>query len=564
MMNDRPKITRRFTLHLVLACLLLVAARTGAMEKPQMSGNDRILVLDDFSDDLGAWKPSEAAVGSVRIVTDKLTGEPALEWTLGDVGGKLTYRRMDGIGDFGRYNRIRLRVRAWDNEGRKGVGSAAKAGMRISGYPKHKADRIPSWGIYDRNPEPSSKWRTINEYMDFPTWYPWGEKDNTEKGFWLTASAGFSDRAIMRIDAVSLIDDVVEVHGGWGRLTEREDGSAVWHHEITLTNRTERPRRVRAEMAEPTLSKFQGELSRTELTVPPGATITLDATVTMPHEVIEDAPALYHEDLFVRVIPRSAPATSTTVRLPATVPLNIVERPCLLTTAEQWKTRREDFQKLEQEARQRRLRDADGWLEKEIVLPDPYPVTREITLVDGTVRTLPEHPWSGGKKSKAAWQKHRALFRAVKTLGEAYQLTLDRRYADKAAEIVKAYADNLERYPLRGITTGKEKGWARFAINNLHEGWHIMPMAYGYDMILDAPGVLTDEEKETIARDLLIPLAASETPIVSWFSNQTSVRYMAAALCGFDAGHSNFVHFAVFGHMACSAASAPPSTRTGS
>jgi hypothetical protein len=114
--------------------------------------------------------------------------------------------------------------------------------------------------------------------------------------------------------------------------------------------------------------------------------------------------------------------------------------------------------------------------------------------------------------------------------------------------MVRAYAENLDRYPLRGITTGKEKGWARFAINNLHECWHIMPMAYGYDMIRDAPGVLSEKEKKTIARDLLIPLARSETPIVSWFSNQTSVRYMAAALCGFNAGHSNFVHFAVFGH----------------
>ena len=539
--------TTKFVGCLVLFCVFLTPLAAGSEKKPEGAANGRMLILDDFTEGLAAWDATGAADGSLQVVEDDLSGSPVVEWSLGEVEGKLTYRHMDMVQDFGRYNRIKLRVRAWDNEGRKGVGCAAKAGLRISGYPAHKVNRIPSWGLTVRWPEPSRKWRVINEYLDFPTWYPWGEKDNTEKGFWFTASAGFSDTATMRIDRVVLIDDVVEVHRNWGRLN-RKGGSAQWKFQVKLINRTQSPQEVHLKKAERGLEKFKGHLSRNEMTVPAGETIHVEATVAMPQEAIEGSHSLYHEDLFVKVIPVSAPATATKIRLPATVPMEVENRPCLLMTAEEWKERRKQFQKLGEKKRRNRLSEANSWLDKEIVLPKPYPVTREVQRVNGTVKKLPEHAWSGGEKTKARWRKHQELFGAVETLGKAYQLTLDRDYAEKAAEIVKSYAENLERYPLRGITMGREKGWARFAINNLHEGWHIMPMAYGYDMIMDVPELLTPEEKEKISRDLLIPLARAETPIGSWFSNQTTVRYMAAALCGVNAGHSNFVHFAVCGH----------------
>ena len=547
-----------------------------AQTRPKLIENGRIAILDDLESGLDAWTLEGAAKGGVRIVTDELSGRPALEWTLGDVDGKLVYRHMDRLTNFGRYSRIRIRLRAWDDEGRLGVGCAARGSFRVLGYPKHKVDRTPSWGLYDRNSVPSKDWRFIDEYLDFPTWYPWGEQDNTKPGFYIGMAAGFSKHATVRIDEIALIDDFVEVHGDWGRMTREKNGSARWDYEVQVINRTDSPQTVAAAIVEPKLRKFTGQLLNAAATIEPRKTGSLRVRVAMPKDVIESVPPLYHEDLRVRVTPEALPTISTTVRLPATVPLQIRQRPCLLETAEEWREKRKEFATLSDKDRARKLREADAWLETEIVLPPSYHVNREVVLVDGTKEVLPrvvgwssrcpkcktglrnfptattavcrKCEWKGTDHEFARWFWHKKYFKGVETLGAAYQLTLDRRYAEKAAEILKAYAANLDKYPLRGITVAKEKGWARFALNNLHEGWLIMPLCYGYDMVHDVPGLFSPAERAALHQDFLIPLARSEMPITSWFSNQTSVRYMAAALCGINAGDSNLVHFAVFGH----------------
>lgn len=560
----------------VIALIPPMSCLAQSQTLPKALSDGRVLVLDDFGHDLGAWALEGAAVGAVRIIKDELSGHRALEWNLGDVEGKLAYRHLKGVADLGRYNRMILRVRAWDDEGRVGVGCAARCAAELSGYPKHKVDRVPSWGLYDRRPDPSDKWRELDLRMDFPEWYPWGERDNRQPGFWITASAGFSKKASLRLGAVRLIDDAVEVEGDWGRLTSSRTGDAHWDYQVRLTNRTDDTQKVGGSIGEPRLRRFAAALLDRICVLKPQETGVLRVRVTMPRGVVEDAPALYHEDLYVRITPEAAPETATTVRLPATVPLRPFARPCLLDTSKEWQRQREDLAGLDAKQQTRELRTANEWLDREIVLPKPYHLNREAKLVDGTVLKLPQIVgWglrcpkcktlirkfptpSAAVCPKCDWQDldsdparsywHQQHFKAVEALGRAYQLTLDRRYAGKAAEILRAYAAHLDDYPLRAMTTAREKGWARFAINNLHEAWGIMPLCYGYDMICDVPGLFTPEDREALHHRFLIPVARSLVPITSWFSNQTSVRYMAAALCGINAGDSNLAHFAVFGH----------------
>ena len=112
----------------------------------------------------------------------------------------------------------------------------------------------------------------------------------------------------------------------------------------------------------------------------------------------------------------------------------------------------------------------------------------------------------------------------------AYQLTSDARYAKKAVAILLDLADKYPHYPMRA-TIGWEAGNARIAPNNLHEGYWISDLAGSYDLILDSPS-LTQEARETIRREVLLPAARCETTICSGFNNQTSTRYAAAALFG--------------------------------
>lgn len=145
----------------VAALLTLAFGPLGAADRRTPQAGGRVLVLDDFTDGLDAWSLEAAAEGNVKIVEDAELQRPALEWSLGDVGVALRYRKMDEVKDFGRFNRVRLRVRAWDDEDRKGVGCAAKLRMNISGWPKHLAERTPQWGLYDRNPEPSAGCQSV-------------------------------------------------------------------------------------------------------------------------------------------------------------------------------------------------------------------------------------------------------------------------------------------------------------------------------------------------------------------------------------------------------------------
>ena len=545
-----------------------------SLAQPHATAEGRVLVLDDFGNGLAAWEPRDGAIGAVGTVPGA-DGDGVLNWALGDVEGSLLYRRMDRVADLGRYNRLVLRLRGWDDEGRVGVGCAARASLELSGYPAHKHDQIPSWGLYDRDPRPSRDWRELTLAMDFPEWYPWGERDNHTPGLWVLASAGFSKQATLQVDEIRLLDDVVAVRGDWGRLAQGQDG-ARWVYTLRLTNRTDVSQPVTVTAVPPVLERFTAELGTGVADVPPRRELSVRVCVRIPQSVVDTAPALYHEDLFVCVTPQRAPATSTVVRLPATVPMGRPNRPCLRDSALEWEAKRAAFGQLGTDAKLKALRQTDEWLGHQVALPRPYRVDRDVQLVDGTVLRLPQvvgwrqrcpecnvvlrnfpepntatcHKctWGDSDSDWARWHWHQEYFKAVEKLGEAYQLTADERYAAKAAEILKAYASEITRYPLRGISTASEQGWARFALNNLHEAWAIMPVCYGYDMIYDVSGLFTADERQRLHHEFFIPMARSLTPVTSWFTNMTSVRYMAAALCGINAGDSNLLHFAVFGH----------------
>jgi len=530
----------------LLAGLVLVAAPpvSARADWPEIQGQGRIVVLDDFSRGTGAWESAPAA----EVVVDERSGKPALALELGDAEARLVYRGLDRLPDFGRYNRVRIRVRAWDDDGRQGVGGPVRASMNISGWPSHPAERTPQWGLYDRCTVASDDWRLIEERLDFPAWYPWEKTDNRVPGLRIDAGADFGAPAHLRIGEIVLIDDLVDVQGEWGSLTRLTDGSIRWDYEIALKNRTAEVQRVTARLADPLPARFAVELPEPPLALEPRGSAVLRVQAVLSAAAVAEAPLLMHEDIFLDVVPEALPESSTRLRLAATAPLKTPPRPVLFKTSAQWEADREAFAALDEKARGQRLRQAATWLERPVALPRPYDKPRPLTLVDGSTLEPPPLDWQPLPEGTPAPPTHANWFQAVQTLGEAYQLTLDDRYARQAAAIVKAYAERLDDYPLRGITTTRERGWTRFAINNLHEGWALMPLCLGYDMVRDVPGVLTEEDKKLIADRFLIPMGRIFPLITSGHTNMTAVRNMAAALCGFCADDPSLIQYAVFGH----------------
>ncbi|HEY3297865.1 MAG TPA: heparinase II/III family protein, partial [Armatimonadota bacterium] len=91
---------------------------------------------------------------------------------------------------------------------------------------------------------------------------------------------------------------------------------------------------------------------------------------------------------------------------------------------------------------------------------------------------------------------HAGLSERAKTLGLAYLLSSDRKYAERAREIILMYADAYNNFPLTNLRCRV------MSQSPLAEAEWFIPLVLAYDEVADS-GVFTLKEKEHIERDLL-------------------------------------------------------------
>jgi hypothetical protein len=99
---------------------------------------------------------------------------------------------------------------------------------------------------------------------------------------------------------------------------------------------------------------------------------------------------------------------------------------------------------------------------------------------------------------------HDAYSRDVKSLGLAYRLSGDQKYALKAREILLAYADKYDSYPLHDINGKPNVGGGKIGPQTLDESTWLIPATQGADLIWDT---LSDADKTQISNKLLRPAA---------------------------------------------------------
>ena len=159
--------------------------------------------------------------------------------------------------------------------------------------------------------------------------------------------------------------------------------------------------------------------------------------------------------------------------------------------------------------------NADQWLAQPIEIPARSGHFHNFFCEDGTQLLLPKNgkpdpngykcPSCGkvykGEKYDACvrWQIHNELATAAFDLSLTYALEDDRKYADKAAEILKKYAD---AYP--GPHTSHVEGGIMY--QSLCEAVWVIPLAYAYDLIYDS-GALSADDKAKIESKLFKQVA---------------------------------------------------------
>ena len=129
---------------------------------------------------------------------------------------------------------------------------------------------------------------------------------------------------------------------------------------------------------------------------------------------------------------------------------------------------------------------------------------------------------------------HNGLASDIQSFGLAYQLTGDRRYADRAKETLLAYArvyPSYEPHTIKGRSNSVSGG--KIGPQTLEEAQWLVKICLGYDMVAET---LSDDEKATVRRDLLLPsakvVARHDKQIGNWQCWHLSAFGLAGLVCG--------------------------------
>jgi hypothetical protein len=102
------------------------------------------------------------------------------------------------------------------------------------------------------------------------------------------------------------------------------------------------------------------------------------------------------------------------------------------------------------------------------------------------------------------YREHSGWSQAVRSLGLAYRFTGRKDYADKAGEILIAYADHYATYPLHDINGNPKVGGGHIMAQTLDESVWLIPVAFGYALVREA---LPDAARTHLEQDLLVAAA---------------------------------------------------------
>lgn len=102
-------------------------------------------------------------------------------------------------------------------------------------------------------------------------------------------------------------------------------------------------------------------------------------------------------------------------------------------------------------------------------------------------------------------RRHDKLAREAGTLGIAYAVTGEKKYADRAAQILTGYAKLYDQYEEhKGVNRGDT---GKVMAQRLSESMWLIPLIEAYDYIYDS-GALSDEDRKNIADNLIRPAIA--------------------------------------------------------
>ncbi|MGD9498567.1 MAG: heparinase II/III family protein, partial [Armatimonadota bacterium] len=382
----------------------------------------------------------------------------------------------------------------------------------------------------------------------------WGETPSeSAQSITFRASGVRGEAPVFLIDDVRVERTVLRLSAQAAGTVRRE--AEGWSRQFTVTVRNAGERLLRVSFGAATPGEGARLIPPAPVEVAVGAEQRLSARLIAPAQA--EPLSLWRAVLAAT----SDDEDHAEVEMTMSIPLGEVTHPCLLLAKDdipRIRTRIEQ-QAWAREAWERIRAGADGWLAREVALPDrggQWSHWYTCEKCGGALRTVSptQHQCRECGATYTGWpyddvvigREHHGLSNAVRDLGLVYALTGESVYAAKAREILLGYAQRYLTYPLHNIRGEATGGAVHVGAQPLDEATWLIPLVQGFDCIWDA---LSEDDRRAIADGVLLPAAELVRGFARSIHNIPCWENAAYGLVGIALGNEELAAQAVNGRF---------------
>jgi hypothetical protein len=285
---------------------------------------------------------------------------------------------------------------------------------------------------------------------------------------------------------------------------------ATASYEVTVTNCTDSIQSVALSFTQTGFSVMKASAEPSALELKPGSSAKSLVTVYVPADGVAEGG---HETQQINVLANGSPANSLSLITARAVP-----HPYIMHTANGWadvraKAAKYDWAKKELS---QYIKDADEWQ-----VPATY---------------LPPNNYNAAEKHSFVFKDQDYI--NMQNTAITWQLTRNKKYAQKVALMLVRFADEKTGYPSTYSATNN---------GGPQEGEDIQRIAIAYDAVLDA-GILTDADQKAMERSMRLYMEIFEPDLTQGnMGNWSTSQSTAALFCALSMGDLVSVERYIYG-----------------
>jgi len=440
-----------------------------------------------------------------------------------------------------------------------------------------RRNKLHQWGLAVLT-TPPGVWHSRQIDLARPNWFPWDNPDGTPPQFGFGALAVAPNTVVefrkLRLIAAPLrVKPFFETPVTWPIRSTESDGNTAYSFEVPVQNISGKPAEIQAQL-ESTHDAFHVTCEPASVPAKNGETVVFRVRATISQAAIAATPELFSEELRITFRTRDDPSASTTFPMVLTRPLTSGTGKSFILPAGDAKFLRDtyatgDAKAIKELGIDKILADADAFLAIRLdqipgghgrvennwpVVPGSNPPRR---YQIGT--TMPEIVDSetglrevGTPLANRVWKEYLGTSgRAPESLGLAYLITGDEKYAAKAVELMELYATQYASLPWGSVF---EAPWgngpailsaSRVSTNSGYgSNWLFRFHARMLGLINESPS-LTPEARQRILAGFVLPYATELMKFSGGISNMTDITNTNLLILGLVFDDANMVRFAL-------------------